>query len=201
MDGINFSALLSFALITSFTPGPNNISCASLGVLQGYRKTLPYIGGILVGFFGFMLLSSWVSAELLARFPAFESALRIAGALYILWLAYHTLRASYAFQEAEGERKIGFINGFLLQALNPKTVFYGLTLFGTFLAPISGRLGLVLTAAAGLSVIAFLAISTWTLFGAAIRGLLKNPRLRFTVNLVLALLLVYTALDISGLLG
>ena len=36
-------ALMSFVIITTFTPGPNNISSASQGVLFGYRKALPYL--------------------------------------------------------------------------------------------------------------------------------------------------------------
>jgi len=51
-----------------------------------------------------------------------------------------------------------------------------------------------------LSVVGFSAISTWTLFGAVIRNTLQQPRARQGVNIVLALLLVYCAIDLSGLL-
>ena len=35
--------LISFVVVTTFTPGPNNISSASMGVLHGYRKTLNFL--------------------------------------------------------------------------------------------------------------------------------------------------------------
>jgi len=92
-------ALASFVVITSFTPGPNNISSASMGILYGYKKTLGYLSGIVTGFFLVMLLCGWISKTLLYIFPSFESILRIIGALYILWLAWHTLMASYSFNE------------------------------------------------------------------------------------------------------
>ena len=49
--GIDYIPLVSFAVVTTFTPGPNNLSSASLGVLYGYRDTVKYMTGIMVGFF------------------------------------------------------------------------------------------------------------------------------------------------------
>ena len=195
---INYAAFLSFVFITSFTPGPNNNACASLGVLRGFRGTLPFIAGIVSGFFGVMLLVGWFSGALLARFESFEIYLRIFGAVYILWLAYHTLRASYNFDESQ-QKPLGFTNGMLLQFLNPKAIVYSLTLFTTFLAPVSSRPLLLMAAALFLCFVAFLSITTWTLFGAAIRSSLYRDGFRRAVNIVLALLMVYTALEIAGL--
>ena len=167
-------------------------------MLQGYRRTLPFILGILAGFFGVMVVAGWVSTFLLAGFSAFEGYLRVFGALYILWLAYHTLRASYSFDESD-QKPLGFVNGTLLQFLNPKAIVYSLTLFSTFLAPIAGRPWLLMAAALFLCFVAYLATSTWALFGAAIRSSLRQVRVRQAVNIALALLLVYTAGDIAGI--
>lgn len=114
----NLTTLISFVLITSFTPGPNNISSASMGVLHGYKKSLNYLGGISCGFFFVMLVSGLVSTTLLAVFPPFESVLRIVGAGYILYLAYGILKASYTFEERD-IRPLGFANGLMLQLVNP----------------------------------------------------------------------------------
>ena len=192
-------ALISFVVITTYTPGPNNISAASMGVLYGYKRTLPYMLGMVSGFFMMLTLSGLVSGFLLEQIPAFETILRIAGALYILWLAWHTLKASYTFDEEE-QKPLGFIQGFLLQVLNVKVIVYGLTLYGTFLAnKIPSFFHLVLSAALFASV-GFTSVTLWTLFGAGIRKYLNRPKVRQAVNIVLALLLVYTAVDLSGLL-
>jgi len=192
-------SLAAFVLITTFTPGPNNISCASMGILAGYRKALPYIAGICAGFFLVMLLCRQVSVFLLEVFPAFEPAIHIVGAVYILWLAYHTARASYTFEEGEHDL-LGFGRGFILQILNPKALAFGLTIYGTFLAGVLNPASLAGSAAL-LTVAVFCAVSTWTLFGALIRCMLNRPSLKRSLNRVLALLLVLTAVEVSGLLS
>jgi cysteine/O-acetylserine efflux protein len=196
---INIGAFLSLVLVTTFTPGPNNISSASMGVLHGYKKTLRYLAGIATGFFFVMLLCGWISTALLKTFPSFETALRFIGAGYILWLAFETLRASYTF-ETEDQALLGFMKGLLLQVLNPKAIVYGLTLYSTFLAPIKDNPAYLGLSAFFLTAIAFCSVSIWALFGSAIRTYLHQPRIRQAVNLALSLLLVYTAVELSGLI-
>ncbi|MQC26597.1 MAG: hypothetical protein DWG76_03995 [Chloroflexi bacterium] len=120
--------LITFVVISVFTPGPNNISAAAMGVLHGYRATFKYLIGIVIGFFFMILVSAWVSASLLSVFPSLQSTLRYVGAAYILYLAYATFKASYGFDDHE-TKPLGFTNGLLLQLLNPKLIVFGLTLF------------------------------------------------------------------------
>ena len=188
-----FFALASFVLITTFTPGPNNISSASMGILYGYKTTLRYLLGITAGFFLVMLLCGWISATLLQIFPIFEDILRVIGACYILWLAYHTFKASYAFDEDQ-QLLSGFSKGFFLQLLNPKVIVYGLTVYATFLGEIVAKPTFLFVSAAALAGAGFCAISTWTLFGAAIRAYLGRPRVKQILNLILSLMLVYIAI-------
>ncbi len=194
-----FVALVTFVFVTTYTPGPNNISSASMGILFGYRNSLNYLAGITAGFFLIMLLCGWIAATLLQVFPAIEKYLRVIGSLYILWLAYHTFRASYSFREDQ-QNILGFSNGFLLQLLNPKALVYGLTLYSTFFGgKISSPITLLFSAVAFAGV-AFSAISTWTFFGAAIRTYLERPGIKQIINTALSLLLVYTAVELSGVL-
>ena len=199
MTDVNLMALFSFVLVTTFTPGPNNISSASMGLLYGYRTTLRYLGGIVTGFFFIMLLCGWISSTLLSVFPSFEVALRLVGAGYILWLAFETLRASYTFTERD-QTVMGFLNGFLLQVLNAKAIVYGLTLYSTFLASITSSLPYLLLSAFLLAILSFASVTVWTLSGSAISRYLGRTWIRRFVNVVLALLLVYTAIELSGLI-
>ena len=196
---IDFLALLAFVVITSFTPGPNNISSASMGILYGYQRTIPYLLGIISGFFLIMLLSGLISSTLLRIFPPFENILRVIGAGYILWLAYHTFKATYTFSEDE-QHLFGFKKGFFLQLVNPKAIIYGLTLYSTFLSSLTANPITIFVSAIGLAGIGFCSISTWTLFGATIRSSLHQPRVTQLFNSALALMLVYTAVELSGLL-
>lgn len=196
---IEMVPLISFVIITTFTPGPNNISSASMGLIHGYRKTLNYLLGIASGFFIVMLLCAYLSSTLLTVIPAAEEYLRWVGAGYILWLAYGTLRSTYSFSETNGGTR-AFTTGFILQLVNPKVAVYGLTLYSTFLAPISGHLDYLSVSAVTFACTAFISTSTWALCGAAIKNNLKNDSFRKIINTALSLLLVYTAIELSGLI-
>ena len=122
---LNWAGMLPFIFITSFTPGPNNVASASMGMLYGYRKSLPFLLGIVCGFFVLMLLSGLLSQTLMDVLPSFETILRIVGAIYIGWLAYETLRSSYDFELKE-QPTLTYWRGFFMQMLNVKAIFYGL---------------------------------------------------------------------------
>jgi cysteine/O-acetylserine efflux protein len=199
MPIIDWVPFLSLGLIAIFTPGPNNISCASMGVRHGYKKTLNYILGIVIGFFLLMLTCAFVAGTLSSLLPSFETILHFAGAGYIAWLAVETLRASYAF-DLQIQKPMGFWRGLILQVLNPKAIVYGITIYSTFLIPIRGNISWQIGSALFFAILVFLATSTWTLFGSAIRRYLNQPLIQKIVNTVLAVLLLYTAVQLSGLL-
>ena len=196
---IDFVPFISFVLITTFTPGPNNISSTSMGVLYGYKRTIRYLLGIATGFFAVMLLCGLVSNTLLKVFPTFERVLRLVGAVYVIWLAIETLRESYNFTK-DDQPLLGFMRGMLLQLLNAKMIIYGMTIYSTFLAPLVNQPYYLITTALGLAVLAFISITLWALFGSAIRTYLRLPKVKLGVNICLALLLVYAAIELSGLL-
>jgi cysteine/O-acetylserine efflux protein len=194
---IDLLPTITYALVANFTPGPNNITAAAMGVLYGYRRSLPFLLGASAGFYLVLLLAAVVASTLLAAIPALEPVLRVVGAVYILYLAYSILKATYKFEDNKTE-PMGFFQGFIFQLVNPKVIIYGLTLFTTFLASLAGDIPLLLLALIPLTISCFAAISTWTLFGALIKNYLGYPTVRLAVNIVLALLLVYSAADMVG---
>jgi cysteine/O-acetylserine efflux protein len=196
---IDLFPTISFALITTFTPGPANISSASMGVLYGYKGTLKFLLGLVSGFFIIMSLSGLISATLLRFFPALEPILRYVGAAYILYLAFSILKASYTF-EAGDVKPMGYFHGLLLQVSNPKLLVYAFTLFSTFLAPISGNVTLLILVIPLLALAAFCGTSTWALFGTVIKTYLHSPRAKTTTNIILSLFLVYAAIELAGFL-
>src|SRR5258706_4451201 len=192
-------SLILYVLISIFTPGPSNISTASMAVIHGYRRTINYQAGLAAGVFLLIALSGWFSAALLNVFPTLEAIMRYIGAGYILYLAFGILKASYSFNEEEA-KPLGFIHGFMLQILNPKLIVYAFSVFSTFLASITGNITLLILAAATLAGVSFCATSAWSLFGAAIQVYLHNPRIKMAVNIILSLSLVYTAMTLTGLI-
>ena len=192
-------SLLSFVFISSFTPGPSNISSASLAVLHGYKNTLRYQVGLAAGVFLLMFLCGWLSTMILKIFPSFEPLMRYIGAAYILYLAFGILKASYTFTKKDS-KPLGFPHGIMLQKLNPKLFVYAFTLFSAFLATITTNVSILFLVVTVLAAVAFCATSTWALFGTAIKAYLRNPRLKTVVNIILSLSLVYTAISLTGLI-
>ncbi len=192
-------SLISYVLISTFTPGPSNISSASMAVIHGYKKTINYQAGLAAGVFFLMVLSGWFSSILLNILPSIEPILRYVGAAYILYLAFGILKASYSFTE-ENAKPLGLTNGFMLQILNPKLMVYAFTLFSAFLPHITKNIALLMTTAILLAATSFCATSLWALLGTAIQTYLHNPRLKTIVNVILSLSLVYTALSLMGLM-
>jgi cysteine/O-acetylserine efflux protein len=192
---MNLFSIIAYVLVSSFTPGPSNISTASMAILHGYKATLKYQFGLALGVFLLMALSGLFSAALLNIFPALEPILRYLGAAYILYLAFGILKASYTFTERD-IKPLGVGNGFVLQILNPKLTVYAFSLFGTFLATATGNFVLVILLALVLAVVSFCATTTWALFGTGIKNYLQHSHLRILINVLLSLALVYSAVSL-----
>lgn len=201
MDHIDFSSLIPYVLITTFTPGPNNLSCASLSITFGIKKTINYITGIVTGFFLLLLLCGFFSNLLLNIIPAIESIMRWVGAFYILYLAYGVLKVSFSLRENTDQYIWGFYKGILLQFVNPKGIIYGLTLYTVFLVPLIGNYLYIILFSLLLALIALCSLLTWSTFGTIINHYSNNPKLKFLVNSILSLLLIYTALKISRIIS
>lgn len=189
--------LLSYVFVTTFSPGPNNISSAASGVNFGYRRTLSYLLGITAGFFAIMLLCGLLSELVARQIPKLQTALRIVGAGYLVYLAVTVLRST-DHGPGDGRPSAAFGRGLLLQAVNPKVILYGLTVYTGFLLPVVDSPVGIIVASLLLAVAAFLATSAWALFGAAINRFLKRRPIRLAFNLLMAALLLYSALSIAG---
>jgi cysteine/O-acetylserine efflux protein len=197
MPAINWIPLLTFLLVTTLSPGPNNLSCISMGVQHGYTRSLIYIMGIVVGMTLQSLISGLISASLYDLFSKFETVLRVIGAIYILWLAFITLNSRYATENNDA-KPLGFKDGFLLQFLNVKAILFILMVYTAYLQPILGNIIFIAIAALLLGVRSFLVNSTWAVFGSTIRRFLSHPVINKAFNITVSLALVYNALDLLG---
>ncbi len=196
------TAALVFGVTMTFSPGPNNIMSASLGLMHGYPKALRFILGVVCGFAVIMLLGAVVANALLAWVPTVQPFLKYFGAAYILWLAWVTWshRSSFGAQSDAGlTRSQDFFGGFALQFVNPKAMTYALVMYSTFLSDLVRSIPLVLISATVLAGLAFVSTSTWALAGAGIRRWLKTDLQRAVAAAALAAALVYTAIELAEL--
>jgi cysteine/O-acetylserine efflux protein len=192
--------LIPFALFVSvatFTPGPGNITSAAMGMVFGYRRTFRFLLGIVMGYLSIMMLCAFVSRGVLTTIPSVEPFLRIFGVCYLLWLTAGTARATYAMDNGN-RQPLAFLHGFWLQALNPKAIIFGLTIYTTFLASLSTRPEALAGSAFLLALVTFCSVSLWAFVGTRIGSFLHLPGVRKVVNGVLVVLLLYCAFSLSG---
>ena len=83
-----FLALVLFAFTTSITPGPNNMMLFASGVNFGFRRTIPHMFGIGVGFFSLLIGVGLGLGALLHTVPVVYTALKFAGGAYLVWIAW-----------------------------------------------------------------------------------------------------------------
>jgi threonine/homoserine/homoserine lactone efflux protein len=81
-------SLVWFAFVNSITPGPNNIMLATSGVNFGVRAAAPQMAGIFVGLLATTMAVGLGLGVLFSEYPAVREVLKLAGILYILWLAW-----------------------------------------------------------------------------------------------------------------
>lgn len=176
--------LMTYCFVMSSTPGPNNVMLTASGANFGYRGTLPQILGINVGGFVQTYVTCLGLGALFVALPMVQTTLRLAGALYLLFLAWKLTGASVG--DAQMPRPVSFTQGAIFQAVNPKSWIKAITLASVFMpAGMSAPLGALLVSAVGLA-IGFPCISLWALFGIAIRRYLTNPRKQRAFNLLMA---------------
>ena len=141
-----FHALLTFSLISLgmvLTPGPNMIYLISRSISQGPRAGLISLGGVALGFVFYMLCAAFGITVLVMAIPYAYDALRIAGALYLLYLAWQAVkpggRSPLQVQQLpqDSPRRL-FAMGLLTNLLNPKAAVLYLSLLPQFISPDHG---------------------------------------------------------------
>ena len=189
----NWLAFLTYAFITAATPGPNNIMSMSNGGRLGFRGALPFNFGIWAGFSAVMLLCTAFCATLTNLIPAVKTPMLIAGAAYMLHLAWSTFRSSGVIEDRHSSS--GFYAGMLLQFINPKIYIYGIMSMQAYILPFyAGKPLMLALFALLLAFIGFAFTLCWSAFGSAFRVIFS--RHTKTVNTIMALLLVYCAVSL-----
>ena len=186
-------AFLTYITVTAVTPGPNNILSLSNASRVGFRRALPLNLGMWAGFTIITLLSAVFCSVLSAWLPTIEMPMKIAGALYMLWLAFRMTFPKQHVEEASEPIKSSFTTGLLLQFLNPKIILYSIISMEVYILPqyAGNTLALALFAVL-LSTVGFLFSLLWATFGSAFR-MLFTRHTKIT-NAVMALALVYCAI-------
>ncbi|WP_315923745.1 LysE family translocator [Mesorhizobium sp. SP-1A] len=190
-----FLALLVYAFVTSITPGPNNFMLLASGVNFGFTRTVPHMLGIGIGFFVLLLAVGFGLGTVLTAFPALHTGLKIAGGLYLLYLAWkiamsRSMGAKGDREESSG-RPMRFIEAAAFQWVNPKAWVMAITAMAVYTNPDQPFFSVTLIAGA-FAIVNLPSVSTWAGFGMALRGFLSDPARLKWFNIAMGGLLAAT---------
>lgn len=183
-----FLALAAFALVSSITPGPNNLMLMASGANFGFRRTVPHMLGIGIGFGVMIVLVGLGLVRIFDAFPVTHLILTVVGVAYLLWLAWKIAHAAAPDAARAGARPFTFTQAALFQWVNPKAWQMALTAI-TLYAPDRSATA-ILWVALVFALINLPSVSTWTVMGQQMRRVLSSPARLRAFNLSMAALLV-----------
>jgi threonine/homoserine/homoserine lactone efflux protein len=142
------------------TPGPTNTLMATAGATQGFARSLRLLAAEISGYLVAILIYWLVLGPLVSASPMIATGLKVAVALYLVWLAIKLWRRPIILDATEGT--VSFANVFITTVLNPKALVFALTIFPHTSAGIGWYL-------AGFTGLVILAGSGWIALGGLIR--------------------------------
>jgi threonine/homoserine/homoserine lactone efflux protein len=181
--------LVLFALVSTSTPGIATTLSTASGAQFGFRRSVPLVAGSAAGLASVAAAGAAGLAGLLAAVPSLQLAMKIAGSLYLIWLAVKIGRSGPPNLDVAMGTPNSFFGGAGIQWMNPKGWAMGLGAAASFAALANGPLQLALLLGAVFGLAAAVSLSLWCVAGTLLARLLKTERQWRVLNIVLGLLL------------
>jgi threonine/homoserine/homoserine lactone efflux protein len=181
-------ALVGFALVTSITPGPNNMMLLASGVNFGLRRTVPHMLGISVGHSVMVFLLGLGVAGAIRAAPWAGLVLKALSVGYMLWLAWKIAHAAAPGEGKAAGRPFTFLQAAAFQWVNPKAWAMALGAVAAY-AP-TGSVGAVVVVALVFACVNLPSVTLWAAAGQGIRRWLMVPGRLQAFNWAMAGLLV-----------
>lgn len=184
-------AFTGFAFATSVTPGPNNMMLLASGVNFGFRRAIPHMLGVTLGFVFLVIVVGLGLGGLLTAVPALYAALKVASVLYMLWLAWKIATSGPIAIDGDNPaaRPMTFLEAALFQWVNPKGWAMALTATATY--TVAGNyLPSLIMMAVTFGIINVPSAAAWVGFGTGLRKLLQDPVKVRIFNVTMAVLLI-----------
>ena len=183
-------AFVIFATVMFFTPGPNNVMLLSSGLTYGFRRTVPHIAGITLGF-AFMIAAVGLGlGTIFIAYPVLQVILKYAGAAYLVYLAAVIAMSGPVASGQDNQRApMTFWGAAMFQWINVKgwvMVIGTITAYAAIAAypwNIAIQVGISL-------ILGAVSCTAWALFGSSLRPILTSERIVRAFNIVMAVLLL-----------
>ena len=180
--------LLGISLSLGFTPGPNNAVASYSAFNFGFKKTIPLIMGVGLGYTTLVILINFVLISIFKTYPIIQEIIRILGTVFLVYLAYKIATSNTSNNEKK-TNQVTFYDTFVFQFINPKGVMAATTLISKFVDQdnyISTSVMVIIVC----SLTAFSSITAWTLLGKFLRKFATNNSFIKRFNYVMSVLIL-----------
>ncbi len=190
-------SIVTFTLSTVLTPGPNNIMLLSSGLTFGYRRTIPHIFGIVLGFPFMVIVVGLGMGAIFEQFPFLFTVLKIVGIIYLFWMAYKiaTNKSVYNIDDNSNNSKpFSFLQAAIFQWVNPKAWIMAITSISVFVTSEQYHFQEVFIVSFIYFLSGIISTNSWALGGVILKRFITNEHYVHIFNITMALLLVVSIL-------
>lgn len=186
-------AFLSYVIITSITPGPSNILMMNEARRFGFTGAWQFNSGIMAGFAFLGIVSGIFTAGLYNWIPVIEPYFKIAGAAYLLYLAWQVSLPKNTKKDTK-EVQSSFLAGFIFQVINVKSILFFLTVMSAFILPFNPSISSIVLYLTITIILGWMALLLWSAFGSILKEFLAKHDKGFRI--IMGGLLIYSAVTI-----
>jgi threonine/homoserine/homoserine lactone efflux protein len=186
-------ALSIFAFVGAITPGPNNVMVLASGLNFGFRRTVPHIFGIGIGFAVMIAAVGFGLVGALSATPTLHLALKFAGAAYLLHLAWRIANTDTTEAGSASSRPLSFLEAAAFQWLNPKGWVLAVGAVLTYSRPGQAHGDVPLIAVVFL-LATLPSVAVWAGFGAVLERVLKDRRKVRILNILMGVTLALSVI-------
>ncbi len=195
-------AFFAASWIISLSPGAGAISCMSAGMRYGYRKSVWNIFGLQAGILLLVVIVAMGLGAILAASALAFSLIKWFGVAYLVWLGIQQWRAeakpmAVSAEDARSPRQL-FVQGFLVNASNPKGIIFMLAVLPQFIDPHAPQFAQYAICTGTLFFTDAVVMSGYTLLAARVLSALREPAHIRRLNLTFGGLFVGAGLLLAG---
>jgi threonine/homoserine/homoserine lactone efflux protein len=159
----------------------------------GFLGSWKFMIGILAGFAVLGIMSGVFTTGLYNLVPVIESYFKIAGSIYLLYLAWQ-VSLSKSSNENFSDVKSSFLSGFIFQIINVKSILFFLTVMSAFILPFNHSIKPIVFYLTLAIFLGWLALLLWSGLGSLFKNFFTKHDKSF--RLIMCLLLIYSAVSI-----
>ena len=184
-----FLPLILFGIATAFTPGPNNILSSYSGFNFGFKKTIPLMLGVILGWTTMLTVMASGLIIIFQKYFFLQNVIKILGTLFLIYLAYKI--AFNSTNESENIKKpVLFFDTFLFQFINPKGVMVAMIAVSTFIDVQNNYLRDATIVIITYFFMAVFSVSSWCLLGKYLRKFATSKNFIKKFNYIMSFLLI-----------